>query len=320
MDPVMGLQAKQLAVPRAAGAVRRRGAGSFLRRYWFVYALILPAVLYRLLWTAWPLAQTIYLSFTDTNLVFRTSSFIGLENYAILLGDDQFRNSLVLTVLYTVGTVTGELVLGMLLALLLNQKLLGRRVARTVLLLPWAISAVLTGIVWKIIFWDVGGPANDLLLRLGLVDAGLPWLSQAHYAQLAVLISSIWKFTPFAALMLLAGLQTIPRELYEAAQVDGAGHWHTFRYITLPLVVPVVMVVLIFRIMEALRTFDQVYGLTQGGPGTATQVLSYLAFQNMFYFTKGGYGATIAVVMLLLTVATSGVLAIFLYRRPSQAH
>jgi multiple sugar transport system permease protein len=315
----MGLQAKPLAVPRATGTVRQRGAGRFLRRYWFVYALVLPAVLYRLLWTAWPLAQTIYLSFTDTNLVFRTSAFIGLQNYADLVSDDQFWNSLTLTVLYTVGTVGGELVFGMLLALLLNEKVFGRRVARTVLLLPWAISAVLTGIIWKIIFWDAGGPANDLLLKLGLIETGLPWLSQAQYAQAAVLISSIWKFTPFAALMLLAGLQTIPRELYEAAQVDGAGPWSTFRYITLPLVVPVVMVVLIFRIMEALRTFDQVYGLTQGGPGTATQVLSYLAFQNMFYFTKGGYGATIAVVMLLLTIVTSGVLAILLYRRPTQA-
>lgn len=314
----MGLQAKQLAVPSPATAVRQRGSKQFLRRYWFVYSLVLPALLYRLIWTAWPLAQTIYLSFTDTNLVFRTSSFIGLQNYVALLGDDQFWNSFVLTILYTAGTVTGELALGLLLALLLNEKLFGRRLARTVLLLPWAISAVLTGIVWKIIFWDVGGPVNDLLLRLGLVHTGLPWLSQAHYAQLAVLISSVWKFTPFAALMLLAGLQTIPRELYEAAQVDGAGPWSTFRYITLPLVVPIVMVVLIFRIMEALRTFDQVYGLTQGGPGTSTQVLSFYAFQNMFYFTKGGYGATIAVVMLLLTIATSGILAILLYRRPSQ--
>jgi multiple sugar transport system permease protein len=130
-----------------------------------------------------------------------------------------------------------------------------------------------------------------------------------------VLASSIWKNTPFAALMLLAGLQTISRELYEAARVDGAGALARFRFVTLPLLMPVVLVVLIFRTMEALRAFDLIYGLTEGGPGTATQVLSYLAFQNMFYYGKGGYGATLSVAMLVITLLTSGTLAVFLYRR-----
>lgn len=296
----------------------KSGTRSFLRRYWFVYALVMPAVVYRLFWTAWPLVQTFYLSLTDTELVFQTSAFIGLENYVTLMNDAQFWNSFNYTIVYTIGTVTGELVLGLLCALLLNQQLIGRQIARAVLLVPWAISAVLSGIIWKIIFWDVGGPANDILMRLNIVDSGLAWLAQAELARMAVLIVSIWKFTPFAALMLLAALQTIPNDLYEAAKVDGAGTWDVFRSITLPMLMPVILVVLIFRIMEALRAFDQIYGLTQGGPGTATQVLSYYAYENMFYFTKLGYGAAVAVVLLLLTVLTSGSLGVLLLRRGSE--
>lgn len=300
-----------VVVHKERRAVRR----SLWQRYGFVYALVLPAVLYRLFWTAWPLIQTAYLSFTDTNLVFRTSAFTGLDNYALLVNDGQFWNSVSLTLLYTVGTVAGELVLGLLLALLLNERLPGRRLGRTTLLVPWAISAVLAGIIWKILFWDVGGPINDVLLRLGLIHQRLSWLAEPQLAWVAVLASSIWKNTPFAALLLLAGLQTISPELYEAARVDGAGALARFRYVTLPLLLPVTLVVLIFRTMEALRAFDLIYGLTQGGPGTATQILSYYAFQNMFLFAKGGYGATLSVAMLLLTVLTSGTLAVFLYRR-----
>jgi len=298
--------------------VARRALGlAFLRRYWFVYALVLPAVAYRLFWSAWPLAQTLYLSLTDTNLAFRTSAFSGLENYATLMGDAQFWNSVTLTLGYTAGTVSGELVLGMMLALLLNEKLIGRQLGRTTLLVPWAISAVLAGIIWKILFWDVGGPINDLLLRLGAIDQRLAWLAEPRLAWTAVLVASVWKYTPFAALMLLAGLQTISQELFEAARVDGAGALARFRYITLPLIMPVVLVVLIFRVMDALRAFDFIYGLTQGGPGSATQVLSYYAYQNMFFFAKGGYGATLAVAMLVVTILTSGTLAVFLYRRAS---
>jgi ABC-type sugar transport system permease subunit len=133
-----------------------------------------------------------------------------------------------------------------------------------------------------------------------------------------VLVASIWKYTPFAALLLLAGLGTVPRELYEAASIDGAGAVQRFRRITIPLIMPVILIVLIFQTMDALRVFDIIYGLTKGGPADATQPLSYLAYQSMFFYGKTGYGSAQAMVMLLLTVAVSGTLAVLLYRRTTE--
>lgn len=290
---------------------------SFLGRYWYVYALVLPAVLYRLLWTAWPLIQTVYLSLTDTNFIYGTSQFIGFQNYVDLMADDQFWNSITFTLIYAAIVVVSTLVLGMALALLLNRILVGRSLGRVVLLVPWVIPTVLAGIMWKILASSVGSPINDVLLRLGLIDQSIAWLSNSTTAQIIVLAASVWKYTPFAALLLLAGLGTVPQDLYEAAQLDGANALQRFRHVTLPLITPVVLIVLIFQTMEALRVFDVIYGLTKGGPGDATQVLSYYAYQSMFFYGKSGYGSAQAVIMLLLTIAISGTLALLLYRRMS---
>ena len=288
---------------------------SFLRRSWLIYLLVLPAVIYRIGITFVPLIQTFTLSLTNRNLVARTNDFVGLANYKSLLTDDQFIWALTFTFIYAVSTVMGELLIGMAVALLLHQRFVGRQAARTALLVPWAISAVLAGIMWKIMFWDVGGPINDILLRLHIIGQPLAWLAMPNYAQFAVIFASVWKFMPFAALLLLASLQTIPDELFDAAKVDGATAWNRFRHITMPLVSPVITVIIMFRLMEALRAFDQIYSLTGGGPGVATDVLSRYAYSVMFYYSKYGYGATLAVLMFMLTICTSGMLGVFLYRR-----
>jgi multiple sugar transport system permease protein len=291
---------------------------SFLGRYWFVYALVLPAVLYRLFWTLWPLLQTTYLSFTDSNFIYGTSQFIGIQNYVDLLSDDQFLNSISFTLIYSASVVVGTLVAGMIIALLLNRIVVGKSFGRTVLLIPWVIPFVLAGIVWRIMGSNVGSPINDVLLRLGVIDQGVAWLAESIPAQIIVIVASIWKYTPFAALLLLAGLGTVPQELIEAAKLDGANAWQRFRHVTLPLITPVILVVLVFQTMDALRAFDIIYGLTKGGPGDSTQVLSYYAYQSMFFYGKSGYGSAQAIVMLVLTIAISGSLAALLYRRTSK--
>jgi multiple sugar transport system permease protein len=299
--------------------VKRLVSGrSFLGRYWFVYALVLPAVLYRLFWTLWPLLQTTYLSFTNANFIYGTSKFIGIQNYVDLLSDDQFLNSISFTLIYSASVVVGTLVLGMAVALILNRIVVGKSVGRTVLLIPWVIPFVLAGIVWRIMGSNVGSPINDVLLRLGLIDQGVAWLAESIPAQIIVIVASIWKYTPFAALLLLAGLGTVPQDLIEAAKLDGANAWQRFRHVTLPLITPVVLIVLIFQTMDVLRAFDIIYGLTKGGPGDSTQVLSYYAYQSMFFYGKSGYGSAQAIVMLVLTIAISGTLAALLYRRTSK--
>jgi multiple sugar transport system permease protein len=289
-----------------------------LRRYWFVFALVLPAVLYRLFWTAWPLVQTTYLSLTDANFLYGTNEFVGLQNYLDLMADTQFWGAVGFTLFYSAVVVVGTLILGMAVALLLNKIVFGRGIGRTVLLVPWVIPFVLAGIMWRIMASDVGSPINDILLRLGLINQDIAWLAEPGSAVFMVLLASIWKYTPFAALLLLAGLGTVPRELYEAASIDGAGPVQRFRRITIPLIMPVILIVLIFQTMDALRVFDIIYGLTKGGPADATQPLSYFAYQTMFFYGKTGYGSTQAMVMLLLTIAVSGTLAIFLYRRTTE--
>jgi multiple sugar transport system permease protein len=237
---------------------------SFLGRYWFVYALVLPAVLYRLFWTLWPLLQTTYLSFTNANFIYGTSQFIGIQNYVDLLSDDQFLNSISFTLIYSASVVVGTLVLGMAVALLLNRIVVGKSLGRTVLLIPWVIPFVLAGIVWRIMGSNVGSPINDVLMRLGVIDQGVAWLAESIPAQIIVIVASIWKYTPFAALLLLAGLGTVPQDLIEAAQLDGANAWQRFRHVTLPLITPVILYDIIIGLSFGLQVFTSAYILTGG--------------------------------------------------------
>ncbi len=231
----------------------------------------------------------------------------GLANYARAFDDDRFWHSLWQTVLYVVVTVPAALVVGLGLALLANQPFKVKWPVRLGLLLPWALPLVFAGLIFRWFFEYQTGIVNDVLVRLG--GEPLQWLSSPTLATIAVCIAIVWKSSSFMALMLLAGLQSIPRSLYEAAEVDGASTWQQFVEITLPMLRPAIFVALIFRTITAIQTFDIPYAMTGGGPGEATETLAMYIHKTTLDFLDFGYGSALAVLMFALSmVATSGYL------------
>jgi trehalose/maltose transport system permease protein len=281
--------------------IRRRGLAPLQRRQtrlaWILMAPALAAVGFVALY---PLGLTVWQSFTNEQFLrgLQPIEWIGLENYRNLLEDTIFRDSVVTTVKFTVITVFFEFVLGMIIALVVNSSFKGRGVMRAVMLVPWAIPTVISAQMWKWMYDDVFGVINDALTRLHLIDNNVAWISQSGTALGAVAAVDIWKTTPFVALLLLAGLQVIPHELYEASEVDGASKWQQFWRITMPLLRPAILVTLIFRTLDALRVFDVFYVFF--GNRLATQTMA-IYDQNTFVSTGDvGYGAAISVAIFLI--------------------
>jgi trehalose/maltose transport system permease protein len=204
--------------------------------------------------------------------------------------------------------VSLELVFGMLLALLMNEKFRGQGLVRAAILVPWAIPTIVTAKMWGWMFHDQYGVVNDLLLRTGLIDAPLSWIAEPTLSMWAVVIADVWKTVPFMALMLLAALQLIPSDLYEAARVDGASAWQRFRRITLPLIAPAMLVALIFRVMDALRVFDLIYVLTSNSEATIS--ISGYAREQMVSFQEMGTGSAASVLVFMMV---AGIAACFLW-------
>ena len=270
---------------------------------------------YRLFWTAWPLLDTVRLSFTNSNFIYNTSANVGLANFRDLLGDRDFRRSVMISLGYATIVVIGSVVLGLAIAQLLARKIPGQAWGRVAILLPFTIPSVLAGQMWRSLATNTGSPLNDILLRLGVIDERIAWLSEAWSARLVVILATLWRYTPFAAILFVAALAAITDDLYEAAEIDGASAWRRFVHITLPLISPTVLVVMMFQAIEGLRAFDIVYSMTKGGPGTATDVMSYHAYQDMFFYGKSGYGSAQSVVLLALTIIAVGLLAVWFNRR-----
>jgi ABC-type sugar transport system permease subunit len=263
--------------------------------------MMLPAVgtivlvaLFPLAWTAW---ESLHLH--DLRMPWLGRPFVGLEHYGALLSDPRFWGAVRNTALFTVITVLAELALGMALALGLERIVRGRGLARVLVLLPWAIPTAVAALIWRFMFEGETGVANEILVSLGLLDRPLIWFVGSTSAWVPVMLADIWKTTPFVTLLLLAGLQNIPEPLYEAARMDGAGAWGRFREITLPLLWPALLVALLFRTLDALRVFDLVYVLTGGGPGTATEPLSLLAFDALLQNLRFGYGSAISMTVFV---------------------
>lgn len=252
---------------------------------------------------AWPLMRTIYFSFTNTSLTsLYTGEWIGFDNYLsyrklssgrILwrgtLVDPAWWNAVWNTVRFAVVSVSIETVLGLVVALVLNAEFRGRGIVRAAILIPWAIPTIVSAKMWGWMFNDQFGIVNDLLLKLGLIDHKIAWTANIDTAMMSVLIVDVWKTTPFMALLCLAGLQMIPRDIYEAAKVDGVHPVKVFFRITLPLVRPALMVAVIFRMLDALRIFDLVYVLTPNS--AATKTMSVISRENLFDFDKFAYGS-----------------------------
>jgi ABC-type sugar transport system permease subunit len=283
------------------------------------YVLLLPAFLLLALIVVYPIGRLFYNSFFDLRLSSSVDAaqFVGLQNYADVFHDGEFWMALRNTVLVVVITVPGALVVGLGLALLANQMRRAQALLRLSLLLPWALPLSFTGLIFAWFFHSEYGVVNDVLQRLGGIEPRM-WLTQAWSASFAIWLTIIWKTSSFMALILLAGLQMIPRSLYEAAEVDGASAWQQFRHITLPMLTPSILVALIFRTITALQTFDIPYTMTHGGPGQATETLAMLIHKTTIDYLDVGYGSTLAVMMFVLSLLLSMVYIRFVGRGGSQ--
>jgi ABC-type sugar transport system permease subunit len=271
--------------------------------------LLAPAALLLLAIVVYPIATLFWSSLhtVDNANPAAGEQWAGLANYARAFDDDRFWHSLGQTVLYVVVTVPAALVVGLGLALLANQPFRVKWPVRLGLLLPWALPLVFAGLIFRWFFEYQTGIVNDMLVRLG--GEPLQWLSSPALATAAVCIAIVWKSSSFMALMLLAGLQSIPKSLYEAAEVDGATTWQQFVEITLPMLRPAIFVALIFRTITAIQTFDIPYAMTGGGPGESTETLAMYIHKTTLDFLDFGYGSALAALMFVLSmVATSGYL------------
>ena len=277
-------------------------------RHW-AYLLLLPSLLLVAAVAVYPVASGVWLSFHRYNLL-RTPSpvFIGLGQYADLWTDDVFWTSVRNTLVWVVFGASSQFLLGLITALALNRaKIRGLGFLRVGLLLPWLMPTVVAGHMWSLLLDSRIGVVNDLLVRIGVLQSYVAWFAQAETALPAVLVVDLWKNFPFFTLLLLAGLQGLPDELYEAAEVDGANAWYRFIRITLPLLTPVIVAAVILRVIGLVNAPDLMIILTHGGPGLATHVLSLLAFDNAYTGFDFGAAAAVATVMLVLLMAFTSV-------------
>jgi len=270
--------------------------------------LLAPAFALLALIVVYPIGKLIWNSFFDLRLSGGTgvAKFVGLLNYEDVLKDKDFWNAAKNTVLITLITVPGALVLGLGLAMLANLPFRRRWPVRLALLLPWALPLSFAGLIFAWFFHTEYGVVNDVVRRLGGASQTM-WLLTPNYAFAAICLTIVWKTSSFMALILLAGLQMIPRSLYEAAEVDGASKWQQFWQITIPMLMPSIVVALIFRTITALQTFDIPYTMTKGGPGNATETLAMLIHKTTIDYLDVGYGSTLAVCMFLLSMCVTAV-------------
>jgi multiple sugar transport system permease protein len=268
------------------------------------WLMVAPALLLLLLIYAYPILRSFWLSLFTKNLGTQLEPvFSGLNNYERMMGDGRFWQTLWNTIIFTSTSVVLELLFGMAIALILHQAFKGRSLVRTAAILPWALPTALIGLAWAWIFNDQFGVWNDILMRLGIIQTGVNWLGNPITAMMAVIAGDVWKTTPFISILLLAGLQSISHDLYEAHAIDGARPWQSFTTITLPLLMPQILLVLLFRFAGAFGVFDLIQVMTGGGPGGATEVVSLYIYSTVMRYLDFGYGAALVVVTFLLLVA-----------------
>lgn len=310
-------------VPPAAGGHRRVRSELMAQRLRAAGWFLVPMLAALAIVAGWPLLRTIYFSFTNASLTnLYGAEWVGFKNYlnwtvlksgrviwSGLLADPAWWNAVWNTVRFAVVSVTLETILGTVVALVLNAEFKGRGLVRAAILVPWAIPTIVSARMWGWMLNDQFGIINDILMNIGLIDHKIAWTASADTAMLAVLIVDVWKTTPFMALLILAGLQMIPRDIYEAAAIDGVHPVRTFWKVTLPLVRPALMVAVIFRLLDAMRIFDLIYVLTPNSSQTKT--ISVLARENLIDFDKFAYGSAQST-MLFLIIALMTILYIWL--------
>ena len=280
------------------------------------FVLNSPAILLLLGLVLYPIVYSFWLSLHQYNLRRPDRvSFIGLDNYQGILSSDQFWNAAGNTAIFCAGSISLTVILGTLLALLLNESFPGRGVLRAVMLLPWAIPPVVNGLIWQWLLDGQHGLINSSLVEVGLLAAPHAWLSSPSTAMPALILAQVWNHVPFVAVVMLAALQTVPHELHDSAVLDGAGLLQRFRYVTLPWLSHALLLVLVTQTMVALRTFDIIYVLTGGGPGSATTVVAWLTYTTTFSLTDFGRGNAYAYIMAVVTFCLSLIYIRLLWKR-----
>ena len=277
------------------------------------WLLLLPALFILGLVFIYPIVRAFWLSWFTQNLGTQLEPVItGFSNYQRMIGDGRFWQSLFNTSVFTVISVALELILGLSIALVLNKSFFGRGVVRTIAIIPWALPTAIMGLAWAWIFNDQYGVVNDILNRLGLINTGINWLGTPALAMTALIIADVWKTTPFISLILLAGLQSIPQDLYEAHAMDGASPWQSFGQITLPLLMPQILIALLFRFAQSFGVFDLVQVMTGGGPAGSTETVSIYIYDTVMRYLDFGYGAALVVVTFLLLVIAVAITSLLL--------
>jgi ABC-type sugar transport system permease subunit len=291
---------------------KRSKGGSGLRNKYLPYLLLVPVFTMIIVVVFIPLLTTIIYSFQSYRLTNREeqATFIGLKNYFTLFQDDRFISSLVTSLIYIAGSVVGMLILALITAQIANQAFKGRSVFRSTILLPWAVAPVVAAQAWKCMFETDYGIINHILTSLGVIERNIPWLVSSETAMGSVILTNIWKTTPLLTLIIVSGLQTISKDLYESADMDGASPFKKYFYITLPLIKPFILMGLIFTTLQTINVIDIIYVMTGGGPGEATEIFTLYNYKVFFQYLDFGLGGAMAVI----GVTVIGIL-IFIYGR-----
>jgi ABC-type sugar transport system permease subunit len=277
--------------------------------------LVVPALASIGAISVYPVLLGLWLSFRDTTLASPTDTFVGLGNYLQLFSDSQFWNAWIHTIQFTGASTLAETGVGLMIALVLSERFRGRGIVRAAMLVPWAIPTVVTSKMFGWLFDGQNGIVNYLLRSTALIQHNVDWYGSPDFALTTIIIADVWKTTPFMALLLLAGLQTIPGSLSEASIIDGANAWQRFWYVRLPLLAPTLLIASMFRALDAFRIFDLVYVLTGGGPADSTEVLSTLTYKNLFSALQVGYGSSLSTMMFITEILIAVIFGLFLLRK-----
>jgi multiple sugar transport system permease protein len=292
----MGASPHPGPLPRGEGESVTAKIGSSDRA--LAYLFIAPTIAVLLALSVYPLFYAIKISLQTSST---DGVRWGLQNFARLAGDRFFLTALFQTFVYAAIALTFEFLIGLALALLLHTQIRARSAFRTLLLVPMMLPAVVVGVVWRLMLNPNFGAINGTLKGFGINTDALTWTASPKLAMASVIMADVWQWTPFMFLILLAGLQAIPQEPYEAALIDGSSPWQTFRHVTLPLLKPAILIALLLRTMDLLRAFDQIFILTEGGPGFATETVSLYIYRTAFRFSDFGYAAAMSFVLLIIT-------------------
>jgi len=275
-------------------------------RFWdrvYPYISVTIPFLVIALFTIYPVLYAVRISFYQYILTKpKAHPFIGLKNFTEVISSYYFKTSLTNTAIYAFAAVVGVTIFGLAVGMLLNSKIRTANYLKIIILLPWAIPTVVAGLMWKWILNSDFGIFNGILYSLGLIESYIPFLADPTLAKISLVMAHIWKEGPLAAIFVLAGLQLIPDELYEAARIDGGGGWRIFRMITLPLLRPILLIIVIYETLTAILVFDLIYVLTGGGPGDSTSLISWFAYAEIFRNLNLGHGVALAIIIALITL------------------